>query len=157
MLWWTQWVAMLWINIYPGHRELLLNLASAPTPRQAAPQDQQHQVRQECLEIVWCVWSGCDNGQACYWYQQGCSIGCPTCDSVSGRVQVDICGLGKKATNNNPETRTVNRDAEAGSVYDIYKHNPWRAPGSAPVLGQYNWWHLFINKFLKSYQIMVTL
>ena len=39
--------------------------------------------------------SGCDNGQACYWYQQGCSIGCPTCDSVSGRVQIDICGLGK--------------------------------------------------------------
>ena len=26
--------------------------------------------------------------EACYWYQQGCSIGCPTCDSVSGRVQV---------------------------------------------------------------------
>ena len=27
--------------------------------------------------------------QACYWYQQGCSIGCPTCDSISGRVQVN--------------------------------------------------------------------
>jgi len=77
---------------------------------------------------------GCDNGQACYWYQQGCSIGCPTCDSISGRVQVDICGLGKEATVNAPHLRTVNRAAEAGSVYDIYKHNPWRAPGSAPVL-----------------------
>ena len=39
--------------------------------------------------------SGCDNAQACYWYQQGCTIGCPTCDHVSGRVQVDLCGLGK--------------------------------------------------------------
>jgi len=77
---------------------------------------------------------GCDNAQACYWYQQGCSIGCPTCDSVSGRVQIDICGLGKKATINDPELRTVNRKAEAGSKFDIYKHNPWRAPGSAPVL-----------------------
>ena len=84
--------------------------------------------------------------EACYWYQQGCSIGCPTCDSVSGRVQVreeeeekdqqrnketkkqrsnyksfqiDICGLGKKATINAPELRTVNRKAEAGSKLDI--------------------------------------
>ena len=109
---------------------------------------------------------GCDNAQACYWYQQGCTIGCPTCDHVSGRVQVDLCGLGKvsvsifllcflilycqfkiylyhvslslisqKATINKPEQRTVNRAAEAGSQYDIYKHNPWRAPGSAPVVG----------------------
>ena len=53
--------------------------------------------------------------QACYWYQQGCSIGCPTCDSVSGRVQVDICGLGKQATVNKPALRTVNRAAPAGS------------------------------------------
>ena len=113
---------------------------------------------------------GCDNAQACYWYQQGCTIGCPTCDHVSGRVQVDLCGLGKvsiicqyicfvlcllitlyyeglfgscitlslipqKATINKPEQRTVNRAAEAGSQYDIYQHNPWRAPGSAPVVG----------------------
>eukprot|EP00090_Calanus_glacialis_P028498 TRINITY_DN45762_c0_g1_i1.p1 TRINITY_DN45762_c0_g1~~TRINITY_DN45762_c0_g1_i1.p1 ORF type:complete len:389 (+),score=86.00 TRINITY_DN45762_c0_g1_i1:65-1168(+) len=77
---------------------------------------------------------GCDNAQACYWYQQGCSIGCPSCDSVNGRQQVDLCGLGKKATINDPELRTVNREAVAGSIYDIYKHNPWRAPGSAPTV-----------------------
>jgi len=77
---------------------------------------------------------GCDNAQACYWYQQGCSIGCPSCDSVNGRQQVDLCGLGKKATINDPELRTVNRGAVAGSIYDIYKHNPWRAPGSAPTM-----------------------
>jgi len=77
---------------------------------------------------------GCDNAQACYWYQQGCSIGCPTCDSVNGRQQVDLCGLGKEATINDPKLRTVNRKAMAGSIYDIYKHNPWRAPGSAPTI-----------------------
>jgi len=78
--------------------------------------------------------NGCDNAQACYWYSQGCFIGCPKCDSVSGRKQVDLCGLGKKATINDPILRTVNRNATAGSNYDIYKHNPWRAPGSAPVM-----------------------
>jgi len=77
---------------------------------------------------------GCDNAQACYWYSQGCTIGCPKCDSVNGRLQQDLCGLGKKATINNPLHRTVNRNATAGSIYDIYKHNPWRAPGSAPVM-----------------------
>jgi len=76
----------------------------------------------------------CDNGQACYWYSQGCFIGCPTCDSVSGRAQTDLCGLGKNATINDPLLRTVNRNATAGSIYDIYRHNPWRAPGSAPVM-----------------------
>ena len=45
-----------------------------------------------------------------------------------------MCDGGKKATNNKPEHRTVNRNATAGSEYDIYKHNPWRAPGSAPVM-----------------------
>ena len=42
--------------------------------------------------------------------------------------------IGKKATVNDPKLRTVNRNATAGSIYDIYKHNPWRAPGSAPVV-----------------------
>jgi hypothetical protein len=28
----------------------------------------------------------------------------------------------------------VNRNVTAGSELDIYKHNPWRAPGSAPVI-----------------------
>ena len=28
---------------------------------------------------------------------------------------------------------SVNRDAEPGSVDDIYQHNPWRAPGAAAV------------------------
>ena len=77
--------------------------------------------------------AGCDNAQACYWYSQGCTIGCPSCDHVNGRLQEDLCGLGVKATLNDPALRTVNRNATAGSIYDIYRHNPWRYPGSAPV------------------------
>ena len=45
--------------------------------------------------------NGCDNAQACYWYSQGCTIGCPTCDSVNGRQQVDLCGLGRRNLDNN--------------------------------------------------------
>lgn len=40
-----------------------------------------------------------------------------------------------KPTINNPYHRSVNRNATAGSPTDIYKFNPWRAPGSAPVAG----------------------
>lgn len=36
-------------------------------------------------------------------------------------------------TNNEPRTRTMNKDAVAGSVNDTYRYNPWRAPGFAPV------------------------
>lgn len=38
-----------------------------------------------------------------------------------------------KATVNAPHLRTYNRAAEAGSDADVYKHNPWRAPGFAPL------------------------
>ena len=38
-----------------------------------------------------------------------------------------------KATINDPKLRTYNRNVTAGSDADIYKHNPWRAPGFAPV------------------------
>merc|ERR1711939_116260 len=75
----------------------------------------------------------CNNGQAAFWYSQGCFIGCPECFHNDGRRQADLCGLGVKATLNDPKYRTVNRDAPAGSPTDIYKHNPWRYPGSAPV------------------------
>lgn len=76
----------------------------------------------------------CNNGQASFWYSQGCFIGCPTCDNNSGRRQVDLCGLGKKQTLTDPKHWSVNRDALPGSANDIYKHNPWRAPGAAPVM-----------------------
>ena len=74
----------------------------------------------------------CHNGQATFWYSQGCFIGCDACDHMSGRRQIDLCGAGKEGTL--PEQyRTVNRDSEFGSDADIYKHNPWRAPGNAPT------------------------
>merc|ERR1711907_230847 len=47
--------------------------------------------------------------------------------------RMDRCGSGKKATINDPQFRTVNREAVAGSEDDWTKFNPWRAPGSAPV------------------------
>lgn len=37
------------------------------------------------------------------------------------------------ATVNDPKYRTFNIDVEAGSAADVYRHNPWRAPGNAPV------------------------
>jgi len=74
----------------------------------------------------------CYNGQASFWYSQGCFIGCDECDHKSGRRQTDLCGSGKAATL--PDyARSVNRNATRGSALDIYKHNPWSAPGSAPV------------------------
>ena len=75
----------------------------------------------------------CHNGQAAFYYSQGCFIGCPTCDHMSGRRQVDLCGRGFEATLNDNEHRSVNLAAAPGSDLDIYKHNPWRAPGFAPV------------------------
>merc|ERR1719453_797476 len=38
------------------------------------------------------------------------------------------------ATINDPKYRTVNRDVPAGSPEDWTRWNPWRAPGSAPVM-----------------------
>ena len=76
--------------------------------------------------------SPCMNGQSSFWYSQGCFIGCPTCDGLSGRRQTDLCKLGKKATL--PDyARSVNLKAPRFSELDIYQHNPWSAPGAAPV------------------------
>lgn len=36
-------------------------------------------------------------------------------------------------TINDPELRTMNRWAVAGSINDSYRFHPWRAPGTAPV------------------------
>lgn len=80
------------------------------------------------------------NGQACFWFSNGCSIGCPECDGTtrgpgvhSHKNDFDICGLGHRATICDPRLRTVNTGAECGSENDSYYFSPWRAPGSAPV------------------------
>jgi len=81
----------------------------------------------------------CQVGQSCFWFSNGCSIGCATCDGGAAPHgganpnTVDRCGSGAKATINDPKLRTFNREAAAGSPADIYQHNPWRAPGTAPV------------------------
>ena len=78
----------------------------------------------------------CDNGQSSYWYSQGCFIGCPECDHKSGRRQTDLCGKGFVGMLPD-KAIAVNRAHATGSMrnskYDIYRHNPWRAPGHAPV------------------------
>ena len=52
---------------------------------------------------------------------------------MSGRRQIDLCDS-KKMRTIDPKYRTVNRNSTPGSANDIYKHNPWRAPGSAPTI-----------------------
>ena len=74
----------------------------------------------------------CLNGQAAFYYSQGCFIGCPECDHTSGRRQTDLCKLGKKSTNNGA-ARSLNFNVTPGAPNDIFRHNPWRAPGSAPI------------------------
>lgn len=64
---------------------------------------------------------------------------------VSGRRQTDLCQNGFKATINDPSHRTVNVNAPAGSPTDIYKHNPWRAPGYAPIASACGLVITFIN------------
>lgn len=113
-----------WFNVVNGHGAIV-------SPRSRNSIDYLVGVNaQKCSNITG---EACHNGQAAFYYSQGCFIGCPTCDHLSGRRQVDLCGFGKQATLNEPKYRTVNRNAKAGSIYDIYKHNPWRAPGTAPV------------------------
>ena len=76
----------------------------------------------------------CDVAQSCFWFSQGCTIGCEACDgSPSNPNSHDKCGSGMNATLCNPLHRTYNRDAECNTAADTYRYNPWRAPGNAPV------------------------
>jgi hypothetical protein len=75
----------------------------------------------------------CESGQSCLWMHQGCTIGCEcTGNGTMSRVgNWNSCNTTLQPTNNDPLTRTLNRGAVALSVEDMYKFNPWRAPGSA--------------------------
>ena len=77
----------------------------------------------------------CSNGQSCFWFSQGCGIGCKACDGNGARIpNFDHCpGDSIKPTVNDPRHRTVNQAAVAGSQADFTKFNPWRAPGMAPM------------------------
>ena len=80
-------------------------------------------------------------GQACFWFSNGCSIGCPECmptspmcpgPSAAGK-NTDFCSNGMKPTL--PDAfRTYNNKAASGSKDDRWMSTPWRAPGTAPVL-----------------------
>ena len=75
----------------------------------------------------------CEVGQSCYWFSQGCTIGCARCVDVGANPNTeDLCNSSTPATVNAPEHRTFNRDVEAGSEEDWTKFNPWRAHGHAP-------------------------
>eukprot|EP00658_Telonema_sp_P-2_P085829 TRINITY_DN9865_c0_g1_i4.p1 TRINITY_DN9865_c0_g1~~TRINITY_DN9865_c0_g1_i4.p1 ORF type:complete len:177 (+),score=22.04 TRINITY_DN9865_c0_g1_i4:248-778(+) len=91
------------------------------------------------------------NGQACFWFSSGCSIGCPTCDGRtrgpipnlnctkphgSGEMcarKMQVCEDGIKMPTLPREARTVNTGPEDGAPDDWYQYSPWRAPGSAGV------------------------
>jgi len=77
----------------------------------------------------------CNNGQSCFWFSQGCTIGCKKCDGDGARIpNWDHCpGESINATLNDPKYRTANQNATPGSIDDIWKFHPWRAPGQAPV------------------------
>lgn len=61
------------------------------------------------------------------------TIGCKACTGNGSRVfNNDICGSGMNATVVDPMHRTLNRKAKANTPEDVYRFNPWRAPGNAP-------------------------
>jgi len=78
------------------------------------------------------------SGDACYWYQVGCQIGCPTCQldlDHKGCGGADCCSKAEglmEPTNNDPEFRTWDPHGQSKNP-DVNKYNPWRAPGMAPV------------------------
>ena len=78
--------------------------------------------------------SVCDSGQSTFWFSQGCTIGCARCDGNGSRVaNFDHCpGRSIKPTLL-PRYRTANRRALPGSPQDVFKFNPWMAPGLAPT------------------------
>ena len=77
----------------------------------------------------------CNSGQACFWFSQGCTIGSKQCDGKGARIpKWDHCPMDSiKPTVNDPKYRSMNQNATAGSLQDIFYYNPWRAPGKAPV------------------------
>ena len=82
----------------------------------------------------------CASGQGCFWFSQGCNVGCDECTGNGSRLpNFDQCPHRRKGPPGemegalDPMYRTTNLAATPGSVEDIWKFNPWRAPGKAPV------------------------
>lgn len=88
----------------------------------------------------------CNNGQSCFWFTQGASVGCTSADGNGTRLpNLDHCPSERAAGFDplrmtgalSPKFRTVNMDSTPGAVEDIWKFNPWRAPGKAPTADPY--------------------
>ena len=77
----------------------------------------------------------CSSGQRTFWFSQGCTIGCAKCDGNGTRLtNFDHCpGTSIKPTLLDKYRTANTKRAAAGSVADMYKFNPWRAPGGAPT------------------------
>merc|ERR1719463_44192 len=78
------------------------------------------------------------HGDACYWYQVGCMIGCPTCQAdldhkgCGGELCCSVEDGLMEPTNNDPEFRTWDPHGQS-RCGDFTKYNPWRAPGKSPI------------------------
>jgi len=85
-------------------------------------------------------------GQSCFWFSQGCFIGCANCtghnieaDGMSKVNEGNNCTPGNQPAGSTMQPTlpkrlwTMNLAAVEDSVNDTYRFHPWRAPGSAPV------------------------
>jgi len=86
--------------------------------------------------------SECDSAQSCFWFSQGTSIGCSNATGNGTRIpNLDHCPQERPAGFDpllmegalHPKYRTVNLNSTPGAIDDIWKYNPWRAPGKAPL------------------------
>jgi len=80
----------------------------------------------------------CDNGQSCFWFSNGCTPGCKACDGNGNRYpNFDHCPDEEKglapADLLLKKYWTGDKTWAENTTYDIFKFNPWRAPGKAPV------------------------
>ena len=69
----------------------------------------------------------CAAGQGCFWFSQGCTIGCDACDGNGERVPGgrNVCNTSMQPTLNEPKYRTSSRNVPAGSARDFTKYMPW--------------------------------
>ena len=85
-------------------------------------------------------------GQPCFWFSQGCFIGCAECtgtdiqpEGMNKSHEGNQCTLNNRSAGGTSQPTlpkrcwTMNRGAVEDSVNDTYRFHPWRAPGSAPV------------------------
>ena len=154
-----------WVAVRVFARSLLIPLVAGhgsvvrPLPRQAVDADQAPWASGAVPEPVprvslpneagtWCPVAGASGArlgkysanlaQSCFWFSNGCAIGCHACDGSTRGPEVGpekrkVCATPMNATLCDERLRTVNTDAECGSAADRYAFTPWRAPGFAPV------------------------